>query len=53
MAKDFSPHKIKFFGSPWSAPAWLKTNNKLIEGGFIKGKPGEKYYQTLADYLVK
>ena len=53
MAKDFSPHKIKFFGSPWSAPAWLKTNNKLIEGGFIKGKPGEVRFKLTLVFILK
>ncbi|RPH98330.1 MAG: glucosylceramidase [Calditrichaeota bacterium] len=39
---------IKILGSPWSAPAWMKTNN-LVRGGFLK----EECYSTFALYLVK
>ncbi|WP_421938610.1 glycoside hydrolase family 30 protein [Pedobacter sp.] len=40
--------KIKILGSPWTAPAWMKTNNSFI-GGSLK----PEYYQTYANYLVK
>jgi len=40
--------KIKILGSPWSAPAWMKTNGDT-RGGILK----TEYYQTYADYLVK
>src|SRR5690625_3414656 len=53
MAQSVSPHKMKYFGSPWSAPAWMKTNNELNHGGFLKGHPGEKYYKMFAKYFVK
>lgn len=39
---------VTIFAVPWSAPAWMKTNNSL-EGGTLK----EEYYETYADYLVK
>lgn len=39
---------IKIMGSPWSAPAWMKTNNSL-KGGSLKAE----YYQAFADYFVK
>jgi glucosylceramidase len=39
---------IKILGSPWSAPAWMKTNDNLKAGSL---KP--EYYQTYADYFVK
>ncbi len=39
---------IKIMGSPWSAPAWMKTNNSL-KGGSLK----PEYYQAFADYFVK
>ena len=38
---------IKIMGSPWSAPAWMKTNNSL-KGGSLK----PEYYQAFADYFV-
>ncbi|RWS17506.1 glucosylceramidase-like protein [Dinothrombium tinctorium] len=36
----------------WSASAWIKTSNSLI-GGTLKGKPGGKYYEIWANYLIK
>ncbi|MFE3516414.1 RICIN domain-containing protein [Streptomyces sp. NPDC059166] len=39
---------IRFMGSPWSPPAWMKTNNSLI-GGSLR----TENYQDYADYLVK
>ncbi|MBT1103641.1 RICIN domain-containing protein [Streptomyces sp. Tu10] len=39
---------IRFMGSPWSPPAWMKTNNSL-NGGSLR----TEHYQTYADYLVK
>jgi glucosylceramidase len=40
--------KLKIMASPWSAPAWMKTNGKLAGG---KLKP--EYYQTYANYFLK
>ena len=42
-----APH-IKILGSPWSAPAWMKTNNN-VRGGALK----EECYPAYALYLVK
>ena len=39
---------IKLLGSPWSAPAWMKTNNN-VRGGALK----EDCYPAYALYLVK
>ncbi|MFJ4340552.1 RICIN domain-containing protein [Streptomyces sp. NPDC088915] len=39
---------IRFMGSPWSPPAWMKTGNSL-NGGSLKADQ----YQAYADYLVK
>ena len=40
--------KIKILASPWSAPAWMKANDKLKDGHL---KP--EYYDAYANYLVK
>jgi glucosylceramidase len=40
--------KIKILGSPWSAPAWMKTN-KYVRGGAL----AEQFYPSYALYLVK
>jgi glucosylceramidase len=39
---------IKILGSPWSPPAWMKTNEDT-RGGRLK----PEYYKTYATYLVK
>lgn len=38
-----------FLSSPWSPPAFMKTNGEMNNGGKLK----EEYYQTWADYYVK
>ncbi len=40
--------EIKFLGSPWSAPTWMKTNNDT-RGGSLK----PEYYDVYARYFVK
>lgn len=40
--------KIRILGSPWSAPAWMKTNH-AVKGGELK----PEYYGAYAQYLVK
>ncbi|MGC0352350.1 O-glycosyl hydrolase [Streptomyces sp. SAI-218] len=39
---------IRLMGTPWSPPAWMKTNNSL-NGGSLK----PENYGDFADYLVK
>ncbi|MFJ5778877.1 RICIN domain-containing protein [Streptomyces sp. NPDC093094] len=40
--------QIRFMGSPWSPPAWMKSGNSL-NGGSLR----TDQYQAYADYLVK
>ncbi len=40
--------QIKIMASPWSAPAWMKSNGK-VKGGQLK----KEYYQVYAQYFVK
>ncbi len=40
--------KIKILGSPWSAPAWMKTNDN-VKGGKLK----PEYYSVYASYFIK
>lgn len=42
--KDFA-----LFASPWSPPAWMKTNNTMVQGG----KLIPAFRQTWANYFVK
>tara|TARA_S200000501_G_scaffold356058_1_gene378378 strand:- start:7 stop:1524 length:1518 start_codon:yes stop_codon:yes gene_type:complete len=42
-----NPH-IKILATPWSAPAWMKTNNSTVGGQLLP-----QYYDTYANYFVK
>jgi glucosylceramidase len=48
-AIDLSGGKLKLFASPWSPPAWMKTNGMMNNGGKLKAE----YRQTWADYYVR
>lgn len=41
--------EFKLFASPWSPPAWMKTNNNMLHGGKLR----LAYNQAWADYLVR
>ena len=41
--------KMLLFATPWSPPAWMKTNDDLLHGGKLK----KEYYQLWANYFVK
>lgn len=47
QAKRLNP-ELKFIGSPWSAPAWMKTSETLNEGSL-----NSDYSQVYANYFVK
>ena len=40
---------LKLLASPWSPPAWMKTNGQMNHGGKLK----PEYRQAWADYLVR
>ena len=42
--------RIKVIGSPWSAPAWMKTDSSLV-GGRLIDEP--RIYRAYARYFVK
>ena len=48
-----SRNKLKFFASPWSPPAWMKSNNAMTGSNSPCLKEGEKYQQVWADYYVE
>lgn len=41
--------KIQFLASPWSPPAFMKTNGEMNHGGKLK----KEYYQMWADIVAK
>jgi glucosylceramidase len=48
QAKALNPN-LKVMGSPWSAPAWMKDNNKFTNRGWLKWE----YAPMYAQYFVK
>lgn len=47
QAKQLNP-QLAVMATPWSAPAWMKNNNSLIQGSLNDSRIG-----VYADYLVK
>ncbi len=41
--------ELKLFASPWSPPAWMKTNNDMLHGGKLK----PEYFATWARYFIR
>ena len=48
-AMKTSGNQITFFASPWSPPAWMKSNNNMLRGGKLL----PQYYQAWANYYVR
>ncbi|WP_438445991.1 glycoside hydrolase family 30 protein [Gorillibacterium sp. sgz5001074] len=49
QASEIAGGRMKLFASPWSPPAWMKTNGEMNHGGSLK----PEYRQTWAEYYVK
>lgn len=47
LARKINP-ELKFFASPWSPPAWMKTN-----GSMCGGRLDRRYYRPFAEYLAR
>ena len=50
---EISKRPISLYASPWTAPAWMKSNDDEIGRGWLKGKAGDKYHKTWAQYFVR
>lgn len=48
-AIKISEKELKIFASPWSPPAWMKTNGRMNNGGKLK----KEYYEIWARYFAK
>ncbi|XP_077178495.1 lysosomal acid glucosylceramidase-like isoform X2 [Paroedura picta] len=44
---------ISIVASPWTAPAWLKTNGQVKGKGQLRGKAGDRFHKTWANYLIR
>ena len=47
LAREINP-ELEFFASPWSPPAWMKTNKSMC-GGHLN----PLYYRAFAEYLAR
>lgn len=48
-AMETAGGELTFYASPWSAPAFMKTNNNMLQGGKLL----PEYYDTWAQYFAK
>ena len=53
MAQNLIGDQLKLYASPWSAPAWMKTDDEMEHGGILLGEMNGPYYQTWANYFVR
>ena len=49
LANATAGGQLKVFVTPWSPPAWMKTNNDVLHGGKLK----EQFAQSWANFYVK
>ena len=49
LAIEAAGGELLMYASPWSPPAFMKTNGNMLEGGKLK----EEFYQPWANYYVK
>ncbi|NWH40161.1 GLCM Glucosylceramidase, partial [Chloropsis hardwickii] len=44
---------LLLFASPWTGPGWMRSNGDVRGKGALKGKAGDKYHKTWANYFIK
>ena len=49
LAIEAAGGKLTLYASPWSPPAFMKTNNNMLQGGKLKAE----FYQPWANYYAK
>ncbi|XP_048144480.1 lysosomal acid glucosylceramidase-like isoform X2 [Corvus hawaiiensis] len=52
-ALAMSKRQLLLFASPWTAPAWMRSNGDVRGKGTLKGHAGDKYHKTWANYFIK
>ncbi|HOC81045.1 MAG TPA: glucosylceramidase, partial [Bacilli bacterium] len=51
IAKSISEYPMRFLASPWSPPAYMKTNSSMTEGGTLKPECYSLWAQYITRYL--
>ena len=52
-AAAMAKHPLSIYGSPWTAPVWMKTSGSFVGKGTLKGEAGGKYHRAWAKYFVR
>uniref|UniRef100_A0A8V5H3F9 Glucosylceramidase n=1 Tax=Melopsittacus undulatus TaxID=13146 RepID=A0A8V5H3F9_MELUD len=52
-ASAMSKRPLLLYGSPWTAPGWMRSNGDVRGKGVLKGQAGDKYHKTWANYFIK
>ncbi|XP_074895678.1 lysosomal acid glucosylceramidase-like isoform X3 [Buteo buteo] len=52
-ASAMSRRLLSLYASPWTSPAWMKSNGDIRGKGTLKGQAGDKYHKTWANYFIK
>ncbi|NXB82111.1 GLCM Glucosylceramidase, partial [Donacobius atricapilla] len=52
-ALAMSKRPLLLFASPWTAPAWMRSNGDVRGKATLKGKAGDKYHKAWANYFIK
>lgn len=52
-ASAMSRRPLSLYASPWTAPAWLKSNRDVRGPGTLRGRAGDKCHKTWANYFIK
>lgn len=52
-ASAMSKRPLSLYASPWTSPAWMKSNEDVCGKGTLKGQAGDKYHKTWANYFIK
>ncbi|NXL05257.1 GLCM Glucosylceramidase, partial [Mesembrinibis cayennensis] len=52
-ASAMSRRPLSLYASPWTSPAWMKSNGDVRGKGTLKGQAGDKYHKTWANYFIK
>ncbi|NWX09409.1 GLCM Glucosylceramidase, partial [Caloenas nicobarica] len=52
-ASAMSRRPLSLYATPWTAPAWIKSNRDIRGTGALRGRAGDKYHKTWANYFIK
>lgn len=51
--RALSARPLSLMASPWTSPGWLKVSDKVMGKARLKGKAGDKFHKTWADYFIR